>query len=98
MKAKINPRQSYQSPFLISSERFKLNKEKDIGVSPANYYPYKYDKEQKNLQYMVFGKAKRFGLNSNMENMKGAWHLAGPGSYDLTKDCWNKKTFNALFS
>ena len=98
MKAKINPRQSYQSPFLISSERFKLNKEKNEGVSPAIYDPYKYDKEQKNLQYMVFGKAKRFGLNFDLENMKGAWHLAGPGSYDLTKDCWNKKTYNALFS
>ena len=46
----------------------------------------------------MFGKAKRFVENLNNENMKGAWHLAGPGSYDLTKDNWNKKTFNKLFS
>ena len=46
---------------------------------------------------MVFGKAKRFVSNYNDENMKGVWHLAGPGSYDI-KDSWNKKTYNKLFS
>ena len=96
MKAKFNPRQSYQSPFLISSGRF--NYYKDEGVSPTIYDPYKYDKNQKNLQYMVFGKAKRFEDNLNFDNMKGAWNLAGPGSYDLDKNNWNKKTYNKLFS
>ena len=95
VRAKINPRQSYQSPFLLSSERFKFHK--DDKVSPANYNPYKYDKEQKNLQYMAFGKSKRFG-DHDYDNMKGIWHLAGPGSYDVNKDSWNKKTYNALFS
>ena len=95
VRTKINPRQSYQSPFLLSSERFKFYK--DDKVSPANYNPYKYDKEQKNLQYMAFGKSKRFG-SLDYENMKGIWHLAGPGSYDTNKDLWNKKTYNALFS
>ena len=95
MKSRINPKQSYQSPFLISSERFKHLK--DEGISPAVYDPYKYDKKQNNLQYMVFGKAKRFVSNYNDENMKGVWHLAGPGSYDI-KDSWNKKTYNKLFS
>ena len=95
VRAKINPRQSYQSPFLLSSERFKFHK--DDKVSPANYNPYKYDKEQKNLQYMQFGKSKRFG-DHDYDNMKGIWHLAGPGSYDVNKDSWNKKTYNALFS
>ena len=47
---------------------------------------------------MMFGKAKRFDDKLNNENMKGIWHLAGPGSYDLNKDNWNKKTFNVLFS
>ena len=94
--SKINPRQSYQSPFLISSERFQVKK--NDGVSPANYDPYKFDKEQKNLQYMVFGKSKRFQNKFNTENMKGVWHMAGPCSYDLIKDNWNKKTFNILFS
>ena len=96
IKSKINPRQSYQSPFLISSERFKISK--DDNVSPAIYDPYKYDKEQKNLQFMVFGKAKRFDGNFNKEDMKGVWHLAGPGSYDVTKNYWNKKSYNTLFS
>ena len=96
MKSKLNQNQSYQSPFLISSGRFKIDKANS--VSPTNYDPYKYEKDQKKLQYMMFGKAKRFIGNMNNENMKGAWHLAGPGSYDLTKDNWNKKTFNVLFS
>ena len=96
MKSKLNPNQSYQSPFLISSGRFKIEKNKS--VSPTIYDPYKYEQDQKKLQYMMFGKAKRFDENLNNENMKGAWHLAGPGSYDLTKDNWNKKTFNVLFS
>ena len=95
MKSKINPRQSYQSPFLISSERFKYFK--DDRVSPAVYDPYKYDKKQNNLQYMVFGKAKRFLSDLNDENMKGVWHMAGPGSYDVDNS-WNKKTYNVLFS
>ena len=96
MKSKLNPNQSYQSPFLISSGRFKIEKNKS--VSPTIYDPYKYEQDQKKLQYMMFGKAKRFDENLNNENMKGVWHLAGPGSYDLTKDNWNKKTFNVLFS
>lgn len=96
MKSKINPNQSYQSPFLVSSGRFKIEKNKS--VSPTIYDPYKYEQDKKKLQYMMFGKAKRFVENLNNENMKGAWHLAGPGSYDLTKDKWNKKTFNVLFS
>ena len=95
LKSKINPKQSYQSPFLISSGRFKTYK--DDKISPVIYDPYKYDKEQKNLQYMVFGKAKRFDSNVNINDMKGIWHLAGPGSYDL-KDNWNKKSYNTLFS
>ena len=95
LKSKINPKQSFQSPFLISSGRFKIYK--DDKISPTIYNPYKYEKEQKNLQYMVFGKAKRFDNNANKNNMKGIWHLAGPGSYDL-KDNWNKKSYNALFS
>jgi len=96
MKSKINPNQSYQSPFLVSSGRFKIERNKS--VSPTIYDPYKYEQDKKKLQYMMFGKAKRFVENLNNENMKGAWHLAGPGSYDLTKDKWNKKTFNVLFS
>ena len=95
LKSTINPNQSFQSPFLISSGRFK--KYKDDKISPTIYDPYKYEKEQKNLQFMVFGKAKRFDNNANKNNMKGIWHLAGPGSYDL-KDNWNKKSYNALFS
>ena len=94
-KSKINPKQSYQSPFLISSERFRYTK--DERISPAVYDPYKYDNNNHNLQYMVFGKAQRFVSNCNDENMKGVWHMAGPGSYD-TKDYWNKKTYNKLFS
>ena len=60
------------------------------------YDPYKYDNSQNNLKYMAFGKAKRFE-NSHDENMKGVWHMAGPGSYDVM-DNWNKKTYNILFS
>ena len=96
LKSKLNPNQSYQSPFLISSGRFKI--EKISSISPTIYDPYKFEKDQKKLKYIMFGKAKRFAENINNENMKGAWHLAGPGSYDLTKDNWNKKTFNVLFS
>ena len=96
MKSKLNPNQSFQSPFLISSGRFKI--EKNQSVSPTIYDPYKYEHKQKKMQYIMFGKAKRFDEKLNNENMKGVWHLAGPGSYDLNKDNWNKKTFNALFS
>ena len=96
IKSKINPNQSFHSPFLFSSERFKLKK--DEGVSPDNYAPYKFDKEQKNLQYMAFSKAKRFENKFNAENMKGVWHLAGPGSYDLIRNSWTKKSYNILFS
>ena len=46
---------------------------------------------------MVFGKAKRFDNKTNINDMQGIWHLAGPGSYDL-KDNWNKKSYNTFFS
>ena len=41
--------------------------------------------------------SKRFLSNLNDENMKGVWHMAGPGSYDVDNS-WNKKTYNVLFS
>lgn len=94
--SKINPKQSYQSPFLNSSQRFlKSNKDNEI-ISPTLYEPYKYEKALKNNQYMAFNKAIRFNKECD-ENKQNAWFLAGPGSYDIAPE-WNKKSYNALFS
>ena len=90
MRSKYNPKQSYQSPFMYSSGRF--NYAKDDSVSPAIYDPKKIDKKN----FVSFSKAERFGQNEFDHN--GIWHLAGPGSYDLNKDEWNKKSFNSLFA
>ena len=93
--SKLNFRQSFQSPFLNSSERFIQHKNNEK-ISPSSYEPYKYEKEQKNIQYMAFNKANR--LNDELDGIKkNDWFLAGPGSYDLRPE-WNKKSYNILFS
>jgi hypothetical protein len=93
--SKLNFRQSFQSPFLNSSERFIQHKNNEK-ISPSSYEPYKYEKEQKSIQYMAFNKANR--LNDELDGIKkNDWFLAGPGSYDLRPE-WNKKSYNILFS
>ena len=81
---------SYNSPFLISSKRFnyKKNDKIDSSTTDTNY-------PKKIRNYMAFSKAERF--KNNLGNSSN--YLAGPGSYNLSKDeQWNKRTFNKLFS
>ena len=90
MKKKLNPILSYNSPFLISSKRFnyKKNDKIDSSTTDTNY-------PKKIRNYMAFSKAERF--KNNLGNTSN--YLAGPGSYNLSKDeQWNKRTFNKLFS
>ena len=84
---KLNKKQCYNSPFLISSSRFKrqINLSE---ISSADYDPYKFENIQKNNQFMVFNKANRFNKENNLN--------IGPGSYDLNNN-WNKKSYNKLF-
>ena len=84
---KYNQKQGYNSPFLISSSRFKRQKNLNE-ISSADYDPYKFEKIQKNNQFMVFNKAERFNKDNNLK--------VGPGSYDLNPE-WNKKSYNKLF-
>ena len=85
---KYNKKQGYNSPFLISSSRFK--RQKNINeISAADYDPYKFEKIQKNNQFMVFNKSNRFNKTIDLK--------AGPGSYNLNPE-WNKKSYNRLFS
>ena len=86
--SKYNKIQGYNSPFLISSSRFKRQKIFSE-ISSGDYDPYKFEKIQKNNQYMVFNKAERFNQDNEL--------YVGPGSYDLSPD-WNKKSYNKLFS
>ena len=90
IKKKINPILSYNSPFLISSKRFNYKRAEEVDYP---IYDAKYPK--KNLNYIAFSKAERF--KKYWENNSN--YLAGPGSYNLSKDEeWSKKTFNKLFS
>lgn len=84
---KLNQKQGYNSPFLISSSRFKQQKNLNQ-ISSAYYDPYKFENIQKNNQFMVFNKANRFNKDNNLN--------IGPGSYDLNNE-WNKKSYNKLF-
>ena len=85
---KYNKKQGYNSPFLISSSRFK--RQKNINeISAADYDPYKFEKIQKNNQFMVFNKSNRFNKTIDLK--------VGPGSYNLNPE-WNKKSYNRLFS
>ena len=94
--SKFNPSQSYHSPFMNSSGRFKINKKENASLSPTSYAPYEFEKSQKNNKYILFNKALRF--NGILEDKrKNGWFFAGPGSYNLTPT-WNKKSFNILFS
>lgn len=90
IKKGYNPKISDNSPFLMSSGRFKYKYDK---VDSYVYEPYKEDKSVKNKQYMVFGKSPRFLDNENKN-----WEAVGPGSYNLDKNSWNIKTYNRLFS
>ena len=94
--SRFNPSQSYYSPFMNSSGRFKINKKGNISLSPTSYAPYEFENNPKNKKYILFNKALRFnGIIE--EKRKNGWFLAGPGSYNLTPT-WNKKSFNILFS
>ena len=84
---KLNQKQCYNSPFLISSSRFKRQKNLNQ-ISSADYDPYKFENVQKNNQFMVFNKANRFNKEKNLN--------IGPGSYDLNNE-WNKRSYNKLF-
>ena len=86
--SKYKEHQTYNSPFLISSSRFNHDKIM-YNLSSGDYEPYKYEKVQKNNQYMIFNKANRFD-KINRYNI-------GPGSYDINNE-WNKKSYNRLFS
>ena len=88
INTKFNKRQGYNSPFLASSSRFKRQKIFNE-ISSADYDPYKFEKIQKNNQFMVFNKAERFNQDNDL--------VVGPGSYDLSPD-WNKRSYNKLFS
>ena len=94
--SRFNPSQSYYSPFMNSSGRFKINKKGNISLSPTSYDPYEFENKQKNKKYILFNKALRF--NGMLEDKRNrGWFFAGPGSYNLTPT-WNKKSFNILFS
>ena len=89
-KKKLNPKISYNSPFMMSSRRFNYK----YGKIDSPIYDIKYVK--KNFDYMAFSKAERFS-NKNPKNIAG--YSVGPGSYNLNNDeQWNKRTFNKIFS
>ena len=89
-KKKLNPKISYNSPFMMSSRRFNYK----YGKVDSPIYDIKFVK--KNLDYMAFSKAERFS-NKNPKNISG--YSVGPGSYNLINDeQWNKRTFNKIFS
>ena len=86
IKMKFNPKISYYSPFLMSSGRFMYKNNKiDLPMYDTKYI-------QKNSNYIIFSKAKRFRRNKSNS-------ITGPGSYELiNNNQWNKKSFNKLFS
>ena len=88
INSKFNERQTYNSPFLMSSSRFN-HKKILYNLSSADYEPYKFENIQKNNQYMIFNKAERFNKLNKIN--------IGPGSYEINTE-WNKKSYNKLFS